>query len=200
MQSIERNNIFIRPLTDLKKLGFVLFLFSFLIGGCASQSTKTIKNDSAQYVDGLQDVSLADLKFKSQKCYSSDEKKNWKLLVSIANRCVEESNWSMTKQLAGSLSQNFPISPWGPFYLSLAAEAEDNLPKALWLVELSLKKTPKVSLLQQQKARILWLMGERKEAEKNWPKISKHLAIPSTREIAHEKKNTKSLPSHKEKK
>jgi tetratricopeptide (TPR) repeat protein len=57
-----------------------------------------------------------------------------------------------------------PFQPWGAFFLSVAAEARGELPRAKWMIDLALKKNSSYGILHYQKARLLWLDKQYAEA------------------------------------
>src|SRR5690606_412785 len=83
-------------------------------------------------------------------------KKTWKELVNEANACVRAEKWSHVEEIASELARKDTNSPWGPYYLGLSAEKDGNLDRALWMAELTIKRSPGLALAHFQKGRILW--------------------------------------------
>lgn len=100
------------------------------------------------------------------KCNSLSYAKNkkWQDWIEYANACVKKKNWRRVKAYGILLSETEANSPWGPYYQSLAAENSGNLQKSLWMVDLALKKAPKLAILFYQKARIEWNLGNYESA------------------------------------
>lgn len=88
-------------------------------------------------------------------------RKGWKDLVQISSSCVKNQSWDRLEETAQTLSQKEPFQPWGSYFLSLAAEGKKEFPKALWYIDLAIKKNPSYGILFYQKGRLLW-------AEKNY--------------------------------
>jgi tetratricopeptide (TPR) repeat protein len=86
--------------------------------------------------------------------------------MSQANACVRASDWTATEQWGEMMARQEPRSPWGAFYLSVAAEGRREWPRALWMVELALKKAPRSGILLMQKAAVLRATGDRLGAQK----------------------------------
>src|SRR5690606_12764514 len=71
---------------------------------------------------------------------------------------------SQLEEVANHLSRKDHMAPWGPYYLSLAAEARKDYDRALWMVELALKKSPEQGILSYQKGRIIWALEDYTQA------------------------------------
>jgi len=85
-----------------------------------------------------------------------DAEKNWKSLVAKANGCINKSQWAMVETIGEKLSQVEPDAPWGAYYLSIASESRGHTERAMWMIDLALKKADNVGVLKYQKGRILW--------------------------------------------
>jgi tetratricopeptide (TPR) repeat protein len=96
----------------------------------------------------------------------------WKTLVAQAGTCVQAGNWKTVETLGAHLSQYHQISPWGPYFLSLAAESRKEFPRALWMIELALKKAPNSGLLTYQQGRIHWLTLDQGAALKSFTRAA----------------------------
>jgi tetratricopeptide (TPR) repeat protein len=99
--------------------------------------------------------------------------KSWKALIVKANACLVAKNWFIVEQLGTLLSDIEPRGPWGSYYLGLVAEVREDLPRAFWMVELSLKKSPDLVIARYQHARLLWKTDSFTEAVKELKEIVK---------------------------
>lgn len=91
---------------------------------------------------------------------TEDSKVEWKKLANLAAACVKIQNWGQVEKLGNQLSIHGRLTPWGPYFLALAAEARRDFPRALWMLELGLKKAPREGILHYQLGRIRWQMGD----------------------------------------
>lgn len=88
--------------------------------------------------------------------------KDWKALLESTNNCAQTNQWLSVETTALELIKTNVNSPWGPYYLSLAAEYNKDLPRALWMVDLAIKKaSSQMAILQFQRGRILWLLDQK---------------------------------------
>ena len=139
-------------------IGLVLMtLFTF---GCATTGTKSNKQVNIKYTQGLTAVILSEsttsLTITCPKGKKTYQGKEWNRVVQMANSCVKSKKWSKVNELGQHLSQSEPMAPWGSYYLSLYSANKKNYKKALWMVDLSIKKAPQMGLLYYQRAHILW--------------------------------------------
>lgn len=149
----------------------------FLLGmqvGCSSApivvtQTETNKASVQPFVQGY-DVRVLS-KAPTAACreaISKADRLTWKELVTGSGSCASAALWSETHQLAQKLSEKNIETPWGAYFHSLASEGEGFDQKALWMIELALKKAPELGLAHYQKGRLLWKMGESKESIKSF--------------------------------
>lgn len=152
------------------KMIFILGLILTLLG-CASkpnfneESQIADPKKSFEYIKDVGSRSLrVDLKKESCPSAVSKLKDDWKLVINQINGCVAEQKWTQVEEYGNWLSTQMALSPWGPYFLSLAAENRQEFPRAYWMIELALKKTPQSGILVYQKARLHWLTGDRTKA------------------------------------
>lgn len=93
-----------------------------------------------------------------------DTENSWRGLMAKANGCINKSNWTMVEIIGEKLSQIEPDAPWGAYYLSIASENKGHTERAMWMVDLALKKANNIGVLKYQKGRILWKQQFFKEA------------------------------------
>lgn len=89
--------------------------------------------------------------------------KDWHELVKYANRCLAQKKTKELYVVANRLAETQPTLPWGAFYLSLEAELENQDERALWMIDLALRKSPKTGVLKYQRGRLFWKKGFYKE-------------------------------------
>ncbi len=88
--------------------------------------------------------------------------KDWKALLESINNCAQSNQWLSVESTAQELVKTNVNSPWGPYYLSLAAEYNKDLPRALWMIDLAIKKaSSQMAILQYQRGRILWFLDQK---------------------------------------
>lgn len=140
-------------------------VFFLLLAGCATQGVnqKTLGKSGSgkqkEFVDQFSVVSASAPGGKKANCTpeSDGQSLSGKELVARAHQCVREKNWKSLESLGNSIAQVKAESPWGAYFLSVAAEGVGNLPRAMWMIELSQKKAGKpVGLFLYQRGRI-WL-------------------------------------------
>lgn len=151
---------------------------SLAISGCATPGS-TVNEDKAAagkskaYLQSLSYVAAGGKLSESATCtlptgldkpvgkVLEGPSKEWKTLVAKANVCMNEKNWRNVEALGGAMARIDMDSPWGAYYLSLAAEAMGEHHRALWMVDQAQKKAGgKQALFSYQKGHILLRMGE----------------------------------------
>ncbi len=146
----------------------ILTVVSSVLFGCASAPTQQ-SEASKHYSKGLTVYSLSEGdQWQTKTCPKAVGNKwkesSWKNLIQMANGCVVEKNWTQLEEVGNHLSRQDHLAPWGPYYLSLAAEARKDYSRALWMVDLALKKSPASGLLSYQKGRIVWALEDYTQA------------------------------------
>lgn len=164
---------------------FVLVMSGLLMSGCASSSSRNAMQEDANaaaksrvYMVNLE-VFPANEKKAGQKCSvpsealkpaparSSGPSKEWKSFVEHANACAQAQDWKNLEVLGYALARADIDSPWGAYFLSLAAEGSGDRARALWMIDLAQKKAGgKSGLFVYQKGRILFALGEVAESMK----------------------------------
>ncbi len=166
-------------------LGFIFIL------GCATGPSSQI--DNVKILNGVkkgfQDVKKIDTVYSSGikassnlrnlrarvscKEYGDVDNKNWRRMLEIGYSCIKKKNWSALSVVANKLSHNHLKAPWGPYYRSIIAEQEGDLTRAIWMVDLALKKAPQNTIIIFQKARVLWLAKNESMAYEMMKKVVK---------------------------
>lgn len=136
-----------------------MWIIGLLTVGACSGPTKKIHSE--MYTKGYGGVLQS--KVSAKECSKSKQKfqgMSWSRLMEQANACVATKNWEEVERIGNYLAQEHSQSPWGSYYLSLVAEEKGAWSRALWMIELAIKKAPEHGLLEYQKARISWLQGD----------------------------------------
>jgi tetratricopeptide (TPR) repeat protein len=142
-----------------------------LVTGCGTSQKKTanldLKPNEAQkiYFEGVSIVTAA--KSSNDKCsfnVADNKDKNWKVLVRHASACAKTENWRTVELIAEEMAKTEINSPWSPYFHSLAAERTGDFPRAVWMIELAMKKAPGAALFHYQKGRVLWQLKDYKES------------------------------------
>lgn len=135
-------------------------LVALFAAGCATSGT-TVSTDKAVSVPYT--LSKSDKTTSASDCPNSQKswsRSNNRMIMGHANACVKAKNWRQLDALGSHLAEQMPLEPWGAYYMSLAAEGENKLDRALWMAGLAIKKSPGMSILYYQKARVEWALGE----------------------------------------
>lgn len=125
-----------------------------------------VKSLDLTYSDGVESSFSKRGKYKCDE-YKTFKKEDWKKIIESGFSCIVDKNWAELSEIADILSHNHLKAPWGPFYKSVIASDQrgDHL-RALWMVDLALRKSPENTLILFQKARVKWLLEEHAEAFK----------------------------------
>lgn len=95
------------------------------------------------------------------KTAEGEPSKDWKSLVEKSNACVRDTNWKSLEALGTALARLDMDSPWGSYFLSLAAEGTGDYQRALWMADLAQKKAGgRSGLFSYQKGRVFFAMNE----------------------------------------
>lgn len=144
----------------------IFLILPLMIVACSSvpKSTQAQKGSEeftrSVMASSVESWDKSDCKTKPQ----SYEKMGWKDLLEESNSCVSAKKWPQVELIATELARRNVTSPWGPYYHSLSAEAQQQYDRALWMIEVSLKRAPQMGLLMYQKGRLLWLKQMHTEA------------------------------------
>lgn len=153
-----------------------IILFAVVLGltGCASSPTKTPAPTQATinapaaptYSEKVSNVPLSMMKTSAQCPVSNAgfEGLDWRKVVPMANACVKASDWRKVETLGNYLAMKAPLTPWGAYYLSLAASSRRDYARASWMLELALKKNPNEGLFHYELSRIHWELGSEEQA------------------------------------
>lgn len=147
----------------MKKIS--LSIVTALLAACASKpTTETAEAPKPTYSEKAGALTL-----QSQKggtCVREFQKEDWRKVVTLANVCVKMNDWGQVEKMGDYLARVAPLTPWGAYYLALAASARRDLPRARWMLELALKKAPNEGLFHYELGRLDWETGDEAEAIK----------------------------------
>jgi tetratricopeptide (TPR) repeat protein len=161
----------------------VTFVVALALSGCSTVKTQSATDlppviDAKQvaraqtYFDGLQAsiskssdatcaASVSSSRSASVESSGPSEANEWRAELKVANACVQSQNWPSLEGLGNQMAQRWPDSPWGAFYLSLAAEGRHEFRRALWMIELADRKSGRLQgLFAYQRSRVLFDLGE----------------------------------------
>jgi tetratricopeptide (TPR) repeat protein len=157
----------------------VTLILSFAFLGCAGQPTQTQKGSSltqaASTSPALPDAAYMSSRLttapRQDDCPQND--KSWKReslknLSFYANSCARLGKSERLDQIGTFIAQKEPLMPWGPYYMSVAAELQKEFARSLWMIDLAIKKSPTTALLHYQKGRIHWSLGEYAKAVESY--------------------------------
>lgn len=152
--------------SKLLTCGSVLMLVGCASGPSVKTAATEMKATEAQkvYLEGM--TVLSENKLTLDKCTdpSMTKEKSWKVIVRNANACVKAQNWRGVEQHAQELARVEINSPWSAYFYSLAAERTGDLPRAVWMIDLAMKKSPGAGLFHYQKGRVFWQLKTYKDA------------------------------------
>lgn len=116
------------------------------------------------YDERVQSVPMEQMKTAACPTDSKWQSLDWKKISLLANACVKAKDWQQVEKLGNFLAIHAFLTPWGAYYLSLASEGRKDYPRAIWMLELALKKDPKEGLFHYELGRIHWQIGNDSEA------------------------------------
>jgi tetratricopeptide (TPR) repeat protein len=90
--------------------------------------------------------------------------------VNAANVCFKAHDLNSVEFLASELGTHDTSTPWGPYFFARVALERDQLDRALWMVELSLRRAPDFGVTHYLKGQILWARKDFKEATSEFEK------------------------------
>ncbi len=139
------------------------------LAGCASTPGAEKKADQPvpTYTEKVTAVNLQEFK-PAASCPADGkfESSDWRKVAGYANACVKAKDWRKVEMIGDYLAKSAHLTPWGAYYMSLAAQARKDYPRATWMLELALKKAPNEGLFHYQLGRLHWENGNDAEALK----------------------------------
>lgn len=146
----------------MRNLLFVLTIGLVMAGCAASQS-----NLKSQIYDSgakerarvyLKDLTSVDFRFANtgRLCAKPLEDDDWKVYVLSAGACVQKGDWALVEMLGTEMAAREVDSPWGAYFLGLAATQRGEFLRAHWLLDLAEKKAGgPIGVVRYEKARLL---------------------------------------------
>jgi tetratricopeptide (TPR) repeat protein len=153
----------------INKFGFSYILFSIsavmLVVGCSTAPKQQADNSevvSRTHIENMSVVGVFDSEANKSSCSQVKEKIAWKEHVARMNSCAAKKDWASLESLAAQFAKFEVNSPWGPYFLSVAAESRNDWPRAMWMVETAIKRSGKnpPALFVYHRGRIWAGMGE----------------------------------------
>lgn len=137
---------------------------ALLLVGCASSNKSGEKKADVPvptYNEKVGAVTVSDLR-PSQNCPADGkwEGPDWRKAVAFANACVKAKDFRKVELIGNYLAIHAHLTPWGAYYMSIAAEARKDIPRAIWMLELALKKAPNEGIFHYQLGRLHWELGD----------------------------------------
>lgn len=139
-----------------------------MLAGCATSGPKMADASKATYTEKVTAMNLEELK-PTTACPADGKWKglDWRKVVPMANACVKAKDWRKVEMIGNELAMSAHLTPWGAYFLSLAAQSRKDYPRAIWMLELALKKAPNEGLFHYQMGRVQWELGEEAAAIKS---------------------------------
>jgi len=147
-------------------------IIGLTMAGCATTGSKSNPAQKTVYVETIVPLSArSGWSGAKNTCLDGIGKlKNltWKEKLKVGNACVLSGQWASVETVGAFIAEKEHQSPWGPYYLSLAAEARSDFPRALWMIDLASKKAPNNGMMVYQAGRIHWKNGDRLSAKRSF--------------------------------
>lgn len=134
---------------------------ALLLAGCASAPGQKAAVPVPTYTEKVSAISVEDFK-PAASCPADGKFKSpeWRKMVGYANACVKAKDWRKVEAIGNELAMSAHLTPWGPYFLSLAAQSRKDYPRAQWMLELCLKKAPSEGIFHYQMGRLYWEQGD----------------------------------------
>ena len=139
-----------------------VFLAGALVGCATSDGPSRDKSFDAGARERakpyLKDLVSYDFRFSSPKgtCGPLEADADWKDFVWAAGACVHKQDWNQVEKLGLEMSSRHVDSPWGAYFLGLAAAGRGALLRSHWMLDLAEKKAGgPLALVRYEKARLL---------------------------------------------
>lgn len=164
----------------------IIIASGILVSCATSNKVETQKTSTQSLIDQNKKVNT-DLYFESfefkpfvlsknsSKCLQPGEikKKDWATLLENLNQCALQNQWFNVENNALELLRVEVNAPWGPYFLSLAAENRSDLARALWMIDLAIKKASSdIAAFHYQRGRVLWLLDQKESAKQEMQKTT----------------------------
>ncbi len=126
-------------------------------GGTDSKSAKFDPKAAEKARPYLANHYGLDYRFTSAgTCSEPTAKDEWKTWVLAASGCVQKGDWSRVEKLGVEMSARHVDSPWGAYFLGIAAAERKEMLRAQWMLDLAERKAGgPIGLVRYEKARLL---------------------------------------------
>jgi tetratricopeptide (TPR) repeat protein len=124
------------------------------------------------YTEKVTGISLEQMRSGSCPQDTKWESFNWEKIVPLANACVKAKDWVKVEKMGDVLAKRAYLVPWGAYYLALDAESRKDFARAVWMLELALKKAPGEGIFYYEIGRIHWELGNTPLSIKNFKEAS----------------------------
>ena len=139
----------------------ILLLNALLLTSCATNNAQIVdKSVPKTFIAGYTTDQVSSSSCPTMIAKSATVAEYMKL----GTACVKAENWKAVDAVGNFLSMQHSSSAWGPYFLSLHAEHSKDLPRARWMTELAVKKSPNEGLALYQLGRMQWEMDEKTAA------------------------------------
>lgn len=92
----------------------------------------------------------------SGQCAVPKSGSDWKTWVQSAGACVQKQDWNLVEKLGLEMSSRHIDSPWGSYFLGVAAAQRGEHLRAAWMYDLAEKKAgAPIGLVHYEKARVI---------------------------------------------
>lgn len=152
---------------------FTLVAFS----GCATgalEKSGVVKPTEAQVAPVVPsyEAKVSSIPLEQVRAVPAAPANKWETLplpkvMEMANAAMKSKDYLQVEKIGDFLARASYLTPWGPYYLAMAAESRHDYPRAVWMLELALKKAPKEGLFHYELGRIHWELKADSEAIKH---------------------------------
>jgi tetratricopeptide (TPR) repeat protein len=142
---------------------FSVLALGLTLSGCATTEpgSKNSTFDSAAKERArvyLKDLTSVDFRYSNtgRSCATPLDADDWKMWVLSAGACVQKGDWNLVENLGTDMASREVDSPWGAYFLGLAAIQKGEFLRAHWLLDLAEKKAGgPIGIVRYEKARLL---------------------------------------------
>lgn len=152
MQSINRQTVAFSLIVMSAASGFV---------GCASSPEKVKYDPQAAerarpFLEGHRSMDLRLPVGRAVLCADPKADGTWKDWVAAATACAQKEDWAQLERVGMEISKREVNSPWGAYFLGVAAAGKGDLTRAYWMLDLAEKKAGgPMALVRYERARLL---------------------------------------------
>lgn len=137
----------------------LVVVIGFVVGCASTPGSPTAKFDSKAaerakpYISQVYGIDLSQASAQDV-CAAPKANSDWKAWVYAAGACVQKQDWTVVEKLGQSMAADHVDSPWGAYFLGLAAAHRGEQTRAEWMFDLAEKKAGgPLGLVQYERAR-----------------------------------------------